>query len=182
MREHFPSRGGYEFFLIDAPPEREPAITEALEAELAGFGLDVATAAQRLQSFQAVENTYLATFQTLGGLGLLLGTLGLAVVLLRNVLERRSELAVLRAMGFRRRRLGWLVVTENSLALMAGIVIGSLAALVAVWPHLREASASVPWVSLALTLLLVLVVGTMASLAAVRQALRASLVPALRGD
>jgi len=33
-----------------------------------------------------VENTYLATFQALGGLGLLLGALGLAVVLLRSVL------------------------------------------------------------------------------------------------
>ena len=39
-----------------------------------------------------MENTYLSTFQTLGGLGLVLGTFGLAAVLLRNVLERRREL------------------------------------------------------------------------------------------
>ena len=51
--------------------------------------------AERLAEFHAVENTYLSTFQTLGGLGLLVGTVGLAAVLLRNVLERRRELALL---------------------------------------------------------------------------------------
>ena len=51
----------------------------------------------RIAAFHRVENTYLSTFQSLGALGLLLGTAGLAAVLLRNVLERRRELALLRA-------------------------------------------------------------------------------------
>ena len=50
-----------------------------------------------MAAYLAVENTYLATFQALGGLGLLLGALGLAVVLLRSVWERRGELALLRS-------------------------------------------------------------------------------------
>jgi len=32
---------------------------------------------EKLAAFHRVENTYLSTFQALGGLGLLLGTLGL---------------------------------------------------------------------------------------------------------
>jgi ABC-type lipoprotein release transport system permease subunit len=56
---------------------------------------------ERLANFHRVENTYLSTFQMLGGLGLILGTLGMAAVLLRNVLERRRELALLRAVGLR---------------------------------------------------------------------------------
>ena len=52
-------------------------------------------AAERLQSYLDAENAYLATFQALGGMGLLLGTLGLTVVLVRSVWERRGELAAL---------------------------------------------------------------------------------------
>ena len=105
------------------------------------------------QSFQAVENTYLATFQTLGGLGLLLGTFGLAVILVRNVLERVAELATLRALGYPRSALGWIVFTENALVLVVGLLLGTVAALVAVAPHLASGGALVPWLGLAATLL-----------------------------
>ena len=106
-----------------------------------------------------MENTYLGTFQTLGGLGLLLGTLGLSVVLLRNLLERRGELATMQAIGFWRQALAWLVVAENGLVLTAGVAVGAASALVAVSPHLLGGHALVPWLSLGLTLLLVMAAG-----------------------
>ena len=86
---------------------------DLLKNVLAGNGVEVTSTAERLKSYLDVENTYLATFQALGGLGLLLGTLGLAVVLLRSVWERRGELALLRALGYRHSALGWLVLAEN---------------------------------------------------------------------
>ena len=58
------------------------------------------SAVERLAAFHRVENTYLSTFQALGGLGLLLGTVGLSAIMFRNVLERRRELALLRAVGY----------------------------------------------------------------------------------
>ena len=61
----------------------------------------------------AVQNTYLETFQSLGALGLLLGTLGLATVQFRSVLERRQELALMRAAGFRRGRLAKMVMSKK---------------------------------------------------------------------
>ena len=54
----------------------------------------------------------------LGGLGLVLGTLGLGAVLLRNVLERRRELALLRALGYRRADFFAMVMAENILLLL----------------------------------------------------------------
>ncbi|HLA83376.1 MAG TPA: ABC transporter permease, partial [Thermoguttaceae bacterium] len=51
----------------------------------------------------------------------MLGTLGLAVVQLRNVVERRRELAVLRAVGLRSRQIAWLVLAENGFLLIAGL-------------------------------------------------------------
>lgn len=180
--ELFPGRAGASFFLIDAPPEEAEAVADLLEAELAPFGFDVQGTARRLAAFRAVESTYLSTFQALGGLGLLLGTLGLGVVLLRNVLERRGELAALRAFGFRRRRLAALVVAENAFLLAVGLAVGTVAALVAVAPHLAESAARLPWVSLAATLLLVFAAGLAASLAAVRGALATPLIPALKTE
>src|SRR5262249_55769132 len=78
----FPALQGYRFFLIDAPEVRTSADAEklagVLERELAPFGFDAVTAADRLAAFHRVENTYLSTFQALGGLGLILGTIGLS--------------------------------------------------------------------------------------------------------
>jgi ABC-type antimicrobial peptide transport system permease subunit len=180
--ELFPEVSGYRFFLIDTGDEPARDVRQALEQTLGDFGFDVETTSGRLAAFFAVQNTYLSTFQSLGGLGLLLGTFGLATVQLRSVLERRRELALMRATGFRRALLARMVMIENALLLVGGLAVGILAALVAVLPHWLGGGASVPWVSLAATLALVLLVGLAAGLVAVRATLRAELLPALREE
>ena len=96
-----PGQQGYSFFLIRCAAEDEEAVRRALARSLASQGGQVTPAFQRVELFLEVQNTYLATFQALGGLGLLLGAVGLAIVLVRGVWERRAELALLRALGFR---------------------------------------------------------------------------------
>jgi ABC-type lipoprotein release transport system permease subunit len=177
---HFPGRTGYRYFLVDAPPEAADGVGEILERRLGSFGLDAVSAAEKLRGFQVVEHTYLATFQLLGGLGLLLGTVGLGVVLLRNVLERQGELATLRAIGFRRARIATLVAAENAFLLVLGVGLGAGAALLAIAPRLT--SIDVPWGSLALLLAIVLATGMIASLAAVRGALRTPLLATLKAE
>ena len=116
----------------------------ALEDGLADYGFDAQSTAARLASYHRVENTYLSTFQALGGLGLLLGTLGLGAILLRNVLERRRELALLQAVGYEGRTLGLMVVAESVVLMAAGIAHGTLSALVAVAPALSARATSLP--------------------------------------
>src|SRR5262249_12284914 len=149
---------------------------------LAGPAFTAPPGAQRLASYLAVENTYLATFQALGGLGLLLGALGLAVVLLRSVWERRGELALLRALGFRRSALGWLVLAENGWLLALGLAVGAASAVRAVAPHLLAGGGELLWLQLLGLLGLVLAVGLAAGAAAVAATLRAPLLPALRRE
>lgn len=179
---HFPDRTGRSFFLLAPPPERVEQVSQALEEGLEPYGFDVTTTAARLAAYHAVEDTYLSTFQTLGGLGLLLGTLGLGVVLLRSVAERRGELATLRAFGFRRGRLGWLVTAENAFLLMLGLALGTAAGLLAVAPQIAASGGRLPWASLGLTLLAVLAAGLLSCLAAVRAALAAPLLPVLKQE
>ena len=176
---HFPEREGYGYFLVET--EQPAAVAAALEKGLAAYGLDATLSAERLRGFRAVENTYLATFQTLGLLGLLLGTLGLGILILRNVLERSGELAALSACGFRRARLGAMLLCEHGFLLLAGEGIGSVAALIAVAPRLFDPT-PLPWTSLIISLGLVFAAGLLACAAASHSALRRPLLAALKAE
>jgi putative ABC transport system permease protein len=204
----FPDTGGYRFFLLEhavGPPSRggpdevsqaekvplgsrhlleddARSVTTTLESSLAEEGFDVVDAREQLAQFLAVQNTYLSTFQSLGALGVLLGTIGLAVVQLRSVLERRGELALMRAGGFGRGRLTWMVIWENAALLVGGLVVGCLAAAVALIPQWMPHGASVPWGTLAVLLGTIALVGLLAGWLATRSTLRAPIVAALRGD
>ena len=182
LQRYDPDAVGYRYFLVEAPPGEATAVQQALQQKLGDYGFASETTVERLSALADVANTYLATFQSLGGLGLLLGTIGLAVVQWRNVLERRGELALLRAAGFPARVLALLVAMENLLLLVLGLGVGLLAALVAVLPHLVGRGASVPLGQLTAIFALVLAAGLAASLVAMRGVLRAPILPALREE
>jgi putative ABC transport system permease protein len=180
--ELYPTQEGYQFFLIETPPGKEEEVRTLLNTALADRGFEAETTAKRLQAYLAVENTYLSTFQALGGLGLILGSLGLAVVLLRSVWERRGELALLRALGFRRASLIWLVLAENGFLLLLGLAAGTISALAAAAPHLVRQSVGTPWLELAAVLAATAAVGLIVGVITAATALRAPLVAALRHE
>jgi len=149
--ERFPSEEGYRMLLIETAPEKVEAVAEHLSSRLAHFGLAVTSAKRRLAAFSEVENTYISIFQILGGLGLLLGSIGLGLVVLRNMLERRGELAMLQAVGFNRGVLKRLVLYEHWGLLAGGLVCGIFAAIVSVGPALKLPGTGVSYYSLSLT-------------------------------
>lgn len=178
----FPSSGGARLFLVDAPAGEAEDVAAALARAYGREGLALVPAAERLAEFYALENTYLAIFQLLGGLGMLIGSIGLGLVVLRNLLERRGELALLRAVGFAPRRLLRLVLWEHGGLLALGLACGAAAAAVAVLPALRAAGAAVPLLSLGLTLAGILANGFLWAWLAAALALRGRLLDALRDE
>jgi ABC-type antimicrobial peptide transport system permease subunit len=178
----FPDEEGYQLLLAEVPDGREAQVIAAIEEGGRDIGADVTRTTERLAEFHRVENTYISTFQALGGLGLLVGTVGLSAVLLRNVLERRRELALLGAVGYRRVHVFTIVLAENLLLLGWGLVIGAVSALVAVAPVFLERGGSLPNASGWLLLAAVFVTGSVASIAATRAALRMPLLDSLRAD
>jgi putative ABC transport system permease protein len=181
----FPSESGYRMFLLDVQPY-QPARIQSVAATLSraarDYGMQLVPAARRLAAFNAVQNTYLNTFQVLGGLGLLLGSVGLGVVVLRNVLERRGELGLLLAVGFRPRALKWLVLSEHGGLLLIGLFVGCLSAFIAVLPAVVRPGAAIPVRSLAWTLGAILASGLLWTWAATQLALRGRLLDALRNE
>jgi ABC-type lipoprotein release transport system permease subunit len=177
----FPSEAGYRYFLVDAPTNRVADVSATLTKSLRDFGLELTPTTRRMAQLNAVQNTYLGTFQILGGLGLLLGSAGLGVVVLRNVLERRGELALLLALGFRAKALRWLVLSEHAALLLLGLLSGVVAAGVAVLPSVLGAG-DLPIGALALTLGGVLASGLVWTWLATVSALRGQLLDALRNQ
>jgi ABC-type antimicrobial peptide transport system permease subunit len=167
--------------LLEGSIDKVDRAGSVLSRALLAYGFETSSTRDRVAAYLAVQNTYLTTFQLLGGFGLLLGVLGLAVVLLRSIWERRAEMALLRALGYGGRTLNTIVLAENGLLLVIGLAIGVAAALAAIAPHLA-AGDRIPWARLSIMLGLVFVVGIGSALIALMTTRRAALIPALREE
>lgn len=183
----FPEITGYRQFLIKSrSPESDPGPLEtirlALEKGWSDDGLSCASASSILSSLLAVQNTYLNAFQVLGALGLVLGTLGLGVAQLRGAMERRSELAAMRAMGFSKPRLIWTLALENGWQLLRGIGVGLTAALLASAPTLWNGSSAKALAAPLWMLGWVIILGLLFCVGAAVLAVRQPLLASLRSD
>ncbi|MEI7832207.1 MAG: ABC transporter permease [bacterium] len=182
FRTLYPGVSSPRYFLIAPPAGQEETMARVLRENLGEQGLDVENTRTILNKFIAVQNTYISTFLALGGLGVLLGTLGLIIVLLRNALERRREFALLLAIGFRPRDLSKLLLWENAGLLLIGLLIGTIAALVAVAPQLISSDVQVKWSEMSYILGAITAIGLICSATAASIAIRGKLIDALRGE
>ena len=145
-------------------------------------GLELTPAVKRLAEFNEVENTYLSIFQVLGGLGMLLGSAGLGIVVARTVFERRREFGLLEAVGFTPQTLRRLVFAEHRWLIVGALGIGAVSALTAVWPRLSAQAAHFPWRGILTLLAGMALLGAFWAWLATRLALRRSQLPALRTE
>ena len=182
FRQHFPEISGQRFFLVSCDEAQKANVAAALESRLSDIGMDASDSATVLAGMLAVQNTYLSTFQSLGALGLLLGTIGLAVAQLRSVLERRRELAVMRAIGFTRPRLARVVLSETATLLLLGIGCGTLCAVMAVLPYAWISGMEVPVLQPLMVVVGIIAFGMLAGVVAVSQVLRIPMIDALRSE
>jgi putative ABC transport system permease protein len=177
----FPGENGHRAFLVDTEGPEKP-VAEALTRGLTDLGFEVSTTVDRLDRFNAVQNTYLNTFQWLGGLGLLLGSVGLGLVVQRNVLERRGELALLAAVGFPGSRIRSMILSEHLRLLSWGLCLGVVGALWATAPVWSSNAGGLPWLRLSGILAGVFLNGLLWTWLSTRQACRGGLLAALRGE
>lgn len=141
---NFPSSGGSRVMLVDMPLSEEKRVSELLKSRWTDYGVSISSAPKRLAAFYSVTNTYLNIFMILGGLGVILGTVGMGIVLMRNMLDRKHELAVFKALGFTYHQLFRLVVLENFWLLLMGMGIGIFSALIGILPSLLSPAFQIP--------------------------------------
>lgn len=180
FRALFPALSGFKQVLMRTRPEDAARAREVLARDLADFGPALQSTQERLASFSQIANSYISAFEALGGLGMVLGSLGLLVVLVRGAVERRGEIALMSALGFRRTGLAAMMLAENLFLLLSGILIGTCSALFAVAPELAKTygGAGAPALTFGLLagmIVLVTAIATCVSLSLVRKVSPAAL-------
>jgi putative ABC transport system permease protein len=182
LMEKYPSIEGYRLFLVDTPVKETEAIQQELTWTLQDLGMDLMSASHRLAQFNKVENTYLSIFLVLGSLAMILGSFGIGVVILRNVNERRGELAVMQAVGFMRRSLKSMILRETIILVIIGALAGTAASLLSMLPTLLRPGTRPPMVIIGLLLLTVIGSILLWTHLATSLAMKRDLIPALREE
>lgn len=157
--KYFPSITGSKVILVDAPIEQEINIRAYLSENFLDFGIEIIKATERLAEFYSVSNTYLTVFMILGGLGVLIGTIGLGVVLLRNLLDRKYETAILQAVGFTRKKIFSIIFLEHFILLITGMFIGLISAIIGIFPSLVSHSFEIHRIFLSSLLIIIFLNG-----------------------
>ena len=122
---------GITTVLVTTDPGRRAQVQAGLE-HLAGVAR---VTDQRVTKAQVTD--LLSLFDAFIGVMMLFGAALAAAILFNtasiSVLERRRELATMRALGLRMGRLAWMVTVENGLLALGGLVVGFPCALLCLW-------------------------------------------------
>ncbi|MGE0020407.1 MAG: ABC transporter permease [Draconibacterium sp.] len=157
--QNYPTHSGTSVFLVEGKPENLQPIGDELNSVFWDYGWEMTTTVKRLAEFYSITNTYLSIFMALGALGLILGTIGLAVILARSLLERKREIAVMLATGFDTKPIFRIIAFEYFILLVAGVLTGLIAAVTAVLPAFLSPGSDASGSTVALVVALILVNG-----------------------
>ncbi|MBT3382692.1 MAG: FtsX-like permease family protein [Prolixibacteraceae bacterium] len=157
--ENYPTSSGSNIFLVEGSSEDTQQISDELQSVFRDYGWEMETTAKRLVEFYSVTNTYLSIFLALGALGLILGTIGLAVILARTILERRREIAVMQAVGFSTNSIFNILIKEYLILLFTGVLIGFVTAVVATMPAFISTNSDASFSTVALVVGVILING-----------------------
>ena len=156
------------------------ATAQRLESEFVANGLQADSLHALLSDLVAANVTMNRLVMGFMGLGLIVGVAALGVIAARAVVERRQQIGVLRAIGFRRRMVQLSFLLESSFVALTAIVTGTGLGLVVAHnvisdsrstPSWQNLSFDVPWANLGIIFLAVYLV-----------ALATTFVPALRAS
>lgn len=180
--KHFPSEAGSDFMLINGKKSRQDEIADVLRFNLTDYGIELTPAIQRLREFYSVTNTYLSVFMLLGGLGVVIATIGLGIVLLRNILDRKKEFAVLLAHGFKKQQVFLVTFIENMFLLLTGLAVGIISAFIGILPSLLSPAFNMPWGFMLTIMAAIVASGILCIYFPARSSMPGNIVEELRND
>ncbi|MBF0198133.1 MAG: ABC transporter permease [Planctomycetes bacterium] len=159
LRKLYPSIGGARVVLIDHLKNGNAPDKNILQDRFEDRGFNLIASSDRLERFMEIENTYLKIFLALGGIGVIIGSLGLGIMILICTYERRSQLSLLKALGFNHGHIFQLIAKEHIILLATGTFVGLSSALISSLPLLVTQPGDFPFFSCAIFILLLILVG-----------------------
>jgi putative ABC transport system permease protein len=177
-------------YLIALRPGVDPTTTaKHLEASFLSNGMQADAFSKLLHDAVSSSLTFDRLIEAFMALGLLVGVTALGVISARAVVERRQQIGVLRAIGFRKRMVQLSFLLEASFIALTAIVVGTGLGLAVAFnvvdeyarqPSMENLSLNVPWLTLAVIFILVYLVAMATTLAPARRAARIYPAEALR--
>jgi putative ABC transport system permease protein len=177
----FPGRVVPTIHYFSVAPGVDPdAAAARLESAFVASGMEAESIQHVVDEATAASLTFNRLIQGFMGLGLIVGVAALGVISTRAVVERRQQIGVLRAIGFRQGMVQATFLLESSLIALTAIAVGTGLGLLLAYnivadqrrqPSWENLTLVVPWLNLAIIFLVVYVV-----------ALGATFVPALRAS
>jgi putative ABC transport system permease protein len=165
------------------------ATAAMLERAFLVNGMEADSLAEVLSDTVGANLTFNRLIQGFMGLGLVVGVAALGVIAARSVVERRQQIGVLRAIGFRRRMVQLTFLIESSFIALTAIAVGTGLGLVVAWnvihdsqqqPSWDNLAFDVPWLNLGLIFFVVYVVALATTFAPAVRASRVYPAEALR--
>ena len=150
-----------------APGVEPKATARRLESAFLPNGMQADSLDEVLGDLVAANVTMNRIVMGFMGLGLIVGVAALGVITARAVVERRQQIGVLRALGFRKSMVQLAFLLESSFVALTSIVVGTVLGLVVAHnvisdsqrqPSWENLSFDVPWANLAIIFLVVYVV------------------------
>jgi putative ABC transport system permease protein len=186
----FPGRIQPTIHYYGLAPGADPEDTAArLETAFLASGLEAESIQQVVDDAVAASLTFNRLIQGFMGLGLIVGVAALGVISARAVVERRQQIGVMRAIGFRRRMVQAAFLLESSFVALTAILVGTALGLLLAWNIIRDTRSQpswenlelvVPWLNLGVIFVVVYAVALAATLAPAVRASKIRPAEALR--
>jgi putative ABC transport system permease protein len=186
----FPGRARPTIHYFDLEPGADAAATaDRLESAFLGSGMEAESIQSIMEDAVGASLTFNRLIQGFMALGLIVGVAALGVISARAVVERRQQIGVMRAIGFRQRMVQGSFLLESSFVALTAIVVGTGLGLLLAdniirdtrkQPSWQDITLHVPWANLAIIFAAVFAVALLATLAPALRASRIRPAEALR--
>jgi putative ABC transport system permease protein len=181
-------RGFTSYFLKLSDPGQSEAMADQIEATLLTNGVQAVSIKEELEDAQSQSRTFLYLIEGFMGLGLIVGVAAIGVIAFRNVVERRQQIGVLRALGFRRDLVSLSFMIETAFVVLMGILSGGAMGLLLARNLFQSddfsdgatVDFSIPWPIILIVLAATLVAALLMTWIPARQASRIAPAEALR--
>jgi putative ABC transport system permease protein len=172
-----------------APGVDPKATAKKLESAFLANGMQAESIQKVVDDTLAANRTLNRLIQAFMGLGLIVGVAALGVISARAVVERRQQIGVLRAIGFRQGMVQAVFLIESSFIALTSIVVGTILGLILAQNIVSDSAQQsswenltlvVPWLNFAVIFLIVYLVALAATFAPAVRASRVRPAEALR--
>lgn len=177
----------YRFRVTD--PEESKDIARDIERAFVEHGMQTVVLEEFINDQLAALRGFFRLFTGFMALGLFVGIAALGVVSTRAVVERRQQIGMLRAIGYRRDMIQLSFLIESSFVALLGIVIGTLLGLVLSYnavvdirddQGIETIRFAIPWIQMAVILGVTYLFSLLATYVPARQASKVYPAEALR--